>query len=305
VTVQPVLIAQISDLHVKRPGELAFDGIDTAAAVVRCVQALNRLAPRPALVVISGDLADTAMADEYEHLRHLLAPLEIPLALVPGNHDARAPLCAAFPEQRYAEGSGALNLALELARLDIVLLDSSVPGKPHGELDADTLSWLDAHLAISRTRPALLFLHHPPFLTGIRHMDDQNLRNAEALAAVLRRHPRVRLVAAGHVHRAALTLFAGVAATICPAPNLAVALDLGESRPPSLEWRRRFHLHAWFCQSLATWSPILFRSAARGSASVLWTEMRRRRQRTPGLSRLRWARAGASATTPLKMRDRA
>jgi len=247
VTAQPTLIAQISDLHVKPPGELAYGHIDTATAVARCVGKLNRLAPRPELVVVSGDLVDTPLAEEYEHLRGLLAPLEIPLALVPGNHDARAPMRAAFPEQLYAAKSGALNLALELARLDVVLLDSSVPGEPHGELDAETLGWLDASLAASPTRPALLFLHHPPFLTGIRHMDAQNLRNAHAFAAVLRRHPRVRLVAAGHIHRPVLTLFAGIAASICPSPNHAVALDLGEPRPPSLKLEAPgFHLHAWF-----------------------------------------------------------
>jgi Icc protein len=247
VAVQPILIAQISDLHVKPLGELAYGHVDTATATVRCVARLNWLKPRPELVVVSGDLVDTGTAEEYTHLRQLLAPLEIPLALIPGNHDAREPMRAAFPEQPYASGSGALNFALALPALDILLLDSSVPGEPHGELGTDTLAWLDVNLAASRTRPALLFVHHPPFVTGIRHMDQMNLRNAAALAEVLRRHPRARLIAAGHVHRPTLTLFAGIAATICPAPNQAVALDLGELGPPSFAMESPgFHLHAWF-----------------------------------------------------------
>jgi hypothetical protein len=78
-------------------------------------------------------------------------------------------------------------------------------------------------------------------------MDMQNLLNADALAAIVRRHPRVQLIAAGHVHRATLTTFAGVAATICPAPNHAVDLDLGELREPSFRVEPpAFHLHAWF-----------------------------------------------------------
>jgi Icc protein len=241
-----MLIAQISDLHVKPPGELAYGRVDTAAAVARCVAKLNRLAPRPELVVVSGDLVDTALPEEYAHLRKLLAPLEIPLALIPGNHDGREPMRAAFPEQLYANGSGALNLALELARLDVLLVDSSVAGEPHGTLEAGTLSWLDASLAGSPARPALLFLHHPPFVTGIGHMDQMNLRNAAALAELIRRHPRVRLVAAGHVHRPTLTLFAGVAATICPAPSHAVALDIGEGPPAFTRESLGLHLHAWF-----------------------------------------------------------
>lgn len=242
-----VLIAQISDLHIKRPGELAYGQVDTAAALKRCVIELNRLNPRPQLVVVSGDLADTPSAEEYEHLRLLLAPLEIPFVAVPGNHDDRAMMRAALPNGSYAHGSGPLDSMHRTGELDLVLLDSSVPKKPHGLLEDATLKWLDATLGASKTRPALLFLHHPPFVTGIKHMDVQNLHNAAALAEILKRHPRARLVAAGHVHRAVLTQFAGVPATICPAPNHAVALDLNESLPPSFKVEPpAFHLHAWF-----------------------------------------------------------
>jgi len=247
VPAPPLLIAQISDLHVKRPGEFAYRRVDTAAALKRCIETLNRFAPRPDLVVISGDLVDTPLAAEYDHLKELLAPLAIAFAAVPGNHDSREMMRAALPGLGYAQSNGPLNSVRKLGDADIVLLDSSVPGAPHGELDAATLAWLDTVLGESGTRPALLFLHHPPFVTGITHMDVQNLRNAKELAALIRKHPRVRLVAAGHVHRATLTGFAGIAATICPAPNHAVALDLNARLPPSFNIEPpAFHLHAWF-----------------------------------------------------------
>jgi Icc protein len=247
VTARPLLIAQISDLHIKSPGVLAYRHVDTAAALTRCIATLNGFKPRPDFVVISGDLVDTPLAAEYDHLKELLAPLEIQFAAVPGNHDSRELMRAALPALGYAQTSGALNSIRKFGDTDIVLLDSSVPGAAHGELDPTTLTWLDAALGASTTRPALLFLHHPPFLTGITHMDVQNLRNADALAALIRKHPRARLVAAGHVHRATLTSFAGIAATICPAPNHAVALDLDAHLPPSFNIEPpAFHLHAWF-----------------------------------------------------------
>jgi 3',5'-cyclic AMP phosphodiesterase CpdA len=247
VTSPAILIAQISDLHIKGPEALAYGRADTAAALARCIVELNRLVPRPQLVVISGDLVDTPTQEEYAHLQELLAPLELPIAAVPGNHDDRTLFRAALPAQPYAQPTGALDFALAVGPLDIVLIDSSVPGEPHGMLDPDTLRWLDATLAASSSRPALLFLHHPPFVTGIEHMDRQNLHNAGELAAIVQRHPRTRLIAAGHVHRATLTLFARIAATICPAPNYAVALDLVAQLPPSFMVEPPgFHLHAWF-----------------------------------------------------------
>lgn len=242
-----IRIAQISDLHIKSPGRLAYGRVDTAKALERCVAALNAFLPRPDFVVISGDLADTPSHEEYEHLGRLLRSLELPFAGIPGNHDSREMMRAAFPGAAFAFPSGPLNQRIAVGGIDLVLLDSSVPGKPHGQLNAATLQWLDRTLALSADRPALLFLHHPPFPAGIWHMDRQNLQNAGDLAEIVRRHPCVRLIATGHVHRATLTSFAGILTTICPAPNHAVDLDLAKLREPSFKVEPpAFHLHTWF-----------------------------------------------------------
>jgi len=246
VAARPVLIAQISDLHITRPGALAYGRVDTAAALLRSIDTLNAMSPRPDLVVISGDIADSALPEEYEHARTLLGALQIPFAVIPGNHDRRTPMRKIFPDPSYGPGDGALNSMRSVRDVDIVLIDSTVPGAPHGEFDAATLLWLEVTLTVSPTRPALLFLHHPPFNTGIMYTDAIRLRNADSLAAVLKRHPRIQLLAAGHVHRAAQSTFAGIAASICPAGEQAVTLEF-EPRwpevfriePPSL------HLHAW------------------------------------------------------------
>jgi Icc protein len=246
MTQKPVRIAQISDLHIKPPGALAYGLVDTAKALERCVAALNEFSPAPDFVVISGDLADTPTVEEYQYLTRLLAPLKLPFAGIPGNHDSRELMRAAFP-LAYAFASGPLNQRIEAGELDLLLLDSSVQRKPHGMLEESTLRWLDNALASSSDRPALLFLHHPPFKAGIWHMDRQNLLNAGEFEAVVRRHPRVQLVGTGHIHRAALTMFAGVPTTICPAPNHAVDLDLAQLREPSFKVEPpAFHLHSWF-----------------------------------------------------------
>jgi 3',5'-cyclic AMP phosphodiesterase CpdA len=243
----PLLIAQISDTHIKPPGTLAYGKVDTAAALVRCVRELNRFTPRPDLVVVSGDLADTPNEAEYVHFNELIAPLAIPFIAVPGNHDSRDLMRAALPGAGYAAPQGPLNIARAVRDVDVIALDSSVPGAAYGLLGDETLRWLDTTLAASRTRPALIFFHHPPFVAGIEHMDVQNLRDAAALADVVRRHRRVRLIATGHIHRATFTQFAGVPTTICPAPNHAVALDLDARLPPSFMIEPpAFHLHAWF-----------------------------------------------------------
>ena len=152
----------------------------------------------------------------------------------------------ALPDSAYGAAESALNTVRRVGALDVLLIDSTVPGSPYGELDTATLAWLHRALIESATRPALLFQHHPPFDTGIVYSDAIRLRNADALAALLKRHPRALLVAAGHVHRAAQTVFAGISATICPACEQAVTLafeprwpEVFKIEPPA------FHLHAW------------------------------------------------------------
>src|SRR3546814_14606452 len=62
---------------------------------------LNTQVPRPDIVVVSGDLVDFGRPDEYAALHPELARLHMPCYLVPGNHDNREHLRAAFADHRY------------------------------------------------------------------------------------------------------------------------------------------------------------------------------------------------------------
>ena len=53
-----MLIAQLSDLHIKLPGRLAYKKVDTAAMLAEAVRRINALVPRPDLLLITGDLTD-------------------------------------------------------------------------------------------------------------------------------------------------------------------------------------------------------------------------------------------------------
>src|SRR5215470_3359119 len=109
-----MLIAQISDLHIRARGQLAYRRVDTAWYLARCVEQLLRMTPRPDVVVATGDLVDVGHPDEYRHLRELLTPLPMPVYLIPGNHDRRDPLVAEFPEHAYLPRHGSfLHYVLE------------------------------------------------------------------------------------------------------------------------------------------------------------------------------------------------
>ncbi len=166
-----MIIAQITDTHIKPPGLFAYRVVDTATCLRAAVSALARLVPVPAAVVVTGDLVDRGLPEEYAHLRALLGSLRMPVYLIPGNHDDRDALRAAFKEDGYFPADGFLHYAVDVGPLRLVALDTLVPGEGGGNLCEARLEWLAATLAEAPARPTVILMHHPPFETGIAHMD--------------------------------------------------------------------------------------------------------------------------------------
>ena len=242
-----MLIAQITDCHVRPEGKLVYGAIDSAPMLERAVAKLNGLDPRPDLVLATGDLVDAGQEAEYRRLRAILGRLRMRLLLLPGNHDRRAPLRAAFPDHPYLAGpEGSCCYAEENGPVRLVALDSMEEGKIGGVFDAPRLAWLDRTLAARPDAPTLVFTHHPPFITGIAHMDEYGTIGGDDLAAVIARHPQVVRVIAGHVHRSMSVAWAGTLCTTCPSTAHQFALDLAPGMPAF--WTDEppgFQLHHW------------------------------------------------------------
>ncbi|QNT69795.1 phosphodiesterase [Defluviicoccus vanus] len=225
-----MLIAQISDLHLRACGRPLHGAIDTEAAVVACIDHLLRLHPRPNVVLATGDLVDLGRPEDYALLYDHLARLPMPVLLIPGNHDDRAGLAAAFADYAYMPRDGFIHYAIEDWPLRLLGLDTLLPGEMGGGLCAERLRWLADRLAEQPERPTLLFMHHPPFVTGIRFLDTPFV-GAEAMAAIVRQHPQVRQIVCGHLHRAVHHSWAGTTAAIAPSVvyQMSLALNDGES----------------------------------------------------------------------------
>ncbi len=240
-----MLVAQISDPHILAPGKLfhapaqsappgaepGWSRIDTAACLSRAVAAINALKPRPDVVVVTGDLVEHGSAGEYEHIRALLAPLAMPVFVIPGNHDSRDGLREAFGRDGYLPRAGFLHYAIEEYELRILALDTHIPGEHGGRLCAERLVWLEAALAAAPDRPTLVMMHHPPFATGIAPMDRHGLEDAAAFARIVSRNRQIERILCGHLHRAIDCRFAGTVAGTAPSTAHQVALDLDPRGP--------------------------------------------------------------------------
>ncbi|HUL02126.1 MAG TPA: phosphodiesterase [Gemmatimonadales bacterium] len=242
-----MLVAQISDLHIRAPGQLAYRRVDTAPYLERCVEQLARMTPRPDLVLATGDLVDTGAPEEYRHLRRLLAPLSMPVYLIPGNHDRREPMLTEFAHHAYLPRQGSfLHYVIEDHPVRLIGLDTLVVGQGGGRMCEERLAWLAAQLAEAATRPTMVFMHHAPFHTGIEHMDRLGLEGAEAMGAIIERHRQVERVVCGHLHRPITMRWHGTVVMTSPSTAHQVVLDLRENaagtfamEPPA------FLLHVW------------------------------------------------------------
>ncbi|WP_327088623.1 metallophosphoesterase [Nonomuraea sp. NBC_01738] len=192
------VFAQISDIHIG----------GSAASAERASRVMRHLATlRLDAIVVTGDIADHALVAEYEVAAEILGSATVPLIVCPGNHDT-------VPE--FEKLIGPANQVLELETVTFALADSSVPGEHHGYLSDATLAWLDEVLGRRPEVPAFVGMHHHPVDLGIPYVDEIRLRSEERLADLLRRHPHVAGVLAGHAHTGAASEFAGRPLRIAP-----------------------------------------------------------------------------------------
>jgi 3',5'-cyclic-AMP phosphodiesterase len=242
-----MLIAQLSDPHLRPKGILYQGVVDSNAQFEAAIGQLNRLSPQPDLVLISGDITEEAAPAEYALARELIAAIRQPLLVIPGNHDEREAFRTSFADLSSIAKTGPLRFAAgEFGPVRVIGLDITVPGLHHGDFDDAAAIWLESALAAEPDRPTIVMMHQPPFATGIAYVDDYWCRNGERLAGLIARFPHVERVACGHVHRFMQVRFGGT--LLCTAPSTASAIALrldADAEPASYLEPPAFLLHHW------------------------------------------------------------
>lgn len=250
---RPFLLVQLSDPHIGA-GWAAGDPLAGFAAAVASVATMP---VQPDAVLVSGDLADHAADAEYEQVREVLARLDAPAYVLPGNHDDRGSLRRHFGVP--GDGAEPVRYAVDLGPLRLIALDTTRPGEDAGELDTQSLDWLDAELCAAPEQTTLIAMHHPPILTGVPAADELVLPAADrgALAAVVERHPQVRRLVAGHLHRTISGELAGRPAVIVPSTYVQARLDFASATTTLADEPAGFAVHAvWRGELISHIQPV-------------------------------------------------
>jgi len=225
-------IIVFTDIHLVPEGETII-GIDPFARFMRGLAHAVDHHPDAARVVLCGDLAHNAAPPEYARLRAALDTCPLPVSLMLGNHDRRAPFLAAFPEAARME-TGHIQHVTDLPGHRLICLDTlneDSADTHSGWLCEARLDWLDAALAGAGDRWVIVFTHHPPIETGFKGMDWIGLKNRADLSARLAAAGNVAQIVSGHIHRTIQGAAGGIPVAILKSPCHQMPMALGFQDP--------------------------------------------------------------------------
>ncbi|MGB7415386.1 MAG: 3',5'-cyclic-AMP phosphodiesterase, partial [Thermosynechococcaceae cyanobacterium] len=191
----PLLVAQLSDLHLFSTPEQTLLGLKTMASFEAILAAFTKLPTRPDLILLTGDLAQDESPAAYQQIVQHLAPLNIPTYWLPGNHDHQPSMAKLLGQSPLCSDK-----IFQAGGWQFLLLDSTVPQQVYGAFSQDDLAQLDRQLQ-THTDPTVIALHHPPISIDSAWLDNLGLQNAADFLAVVERYPHVKLALFGHIHQ--------------------------------------------------------------------------------------------------------
>lgn len=221
---EPIFFIHVTDIHISKPGKTPLFGLDMAGKLHAVFGEIGKLEPKPAFVVISGDLTHDGDLEDYRYLRKLLKEEErelgVPIHVALGNHDFREPFREGYLEEAPSEESYYYSFIHNGLR--VVMLNTQVPGTHEGRLDAEQLDWLEQLLAKPAPTDTIIVHHHPVVATPTAMMDSHLLQNPHDLQRVVEGSDVIGMLS-GHIHYHNIGTMSGI--PCAAADGVAFGLD--------------------------------------------------------------------------------
>lgn len=236
-------LLHISDTHLLAGGRRLYDRVASEEHLHRLFEEFEASGARPDAIVFTGDLADRGEPDAYRRLRAIVEPVAEDLGArvvwVMGNHDERGAFRSELLDEPASDAP--VDAVLDVDGLRIVTLDSTVPGRHHGEVGPAQLEWLRDVLATPAPHGTILAMHHPPIPSVLDLAASVELRDQSALAASLV-GTDVRSILAGHLHYSSTASVGGIPVSVASATCYTQDLNVPIGGTRGRDGARAFNL---------------------------------------------------------------
>ncbi len=189
-------ILHITDLHLHADPEFRLLGINCRQSLQQVLAHAQAGAHTPELILITGDLTHDETAQGYVNLRAILEPLQIPVYVLPGNHDIPE-----LMEQTLESKWISTRQQILLDTWQVIMLDTRVENSDGGALAESQFALLQQCLDDRPEQHTLVCMHHQPVAVGSAWMDTMQVQNSERLLQMLVHYPQVKAILWGHVHQ--------------------------------------------------------------------------------------------------------
>jgi Predicted phosphohydrolases len=246
----PRILLQLSDTHIVPNAEKHSSWAKVGDGFHLIADWVNGLSIKPDAMIITGDLVDDGRPESYACLKKWLHKFDLPIYVIPGNHDHRAHLkeaCSGHVGNVCLEKSEFVQYAVNIAGMRLVTLDTLEEGQSYGVLCDRRLQWLADTLAAEPDMPTIVAMHHPPFKTGMPFMDEMRLlQGAERLESIILENKQVERVICGHQHRASVQCFGKTVAIVAPSASHQLTPQFKQDDPLGYTHERpSVFLHMW------------------------------------------------------------
>ncbi len=235
----PVIrVTQFSDTHFTTSDEPTHGGLgyDTDETW-DLIHAHAFATDHPDLVVVTGDVVDNGLPEEYAKAAKHLARIPVQANVCIGNHDFQVPFDAVLP------GRGlTTSRTMRLGAWLFLFADSNFGGRSLGDdgrlhdrhdriesppqLGDHEVAWIDETIASTDADHVFLWVHHPP-----RSRADTNPYESE-VRGLFQRHESLRGMGVGHTHTDKVLDIEGRKAYTCPAFTINLDLPNETVLPP-------------------------------------------------------------------------
>ncbi|MDD1779784.1 phosphodiesterase [Enterovibrio sp. ZSDZ35] len=242
-------IIQLTDTHIVPPPKKVSEVLDTYSLFEQAIEKIKQDLPKLGQIdgiVVTGDISDHGDVASYEGFKQVIERLAIPYHVIPGNHDLRSSMHQCFGEMIDVNQSEEINWVAHFHDIDLVGLDTVIPGSGGGRLSPSTLQFLASSLDKSSDRPALIAMHHPPFESGIQFMDAIGLEGVNELHEILTNTQRDVRIICGHLHNSIVCSVGGKTVMSSPATASSFVTDHRQDAPVGFTQNTGgYMLHEW------------------------------------------------------------